>query len=317
MSKTVTGIQGQLLEVNVVGCRNLSDKEWFSRQDPYVVVEYANNRFRTRTDTDGGKNPTFNEKFQIPLIEGLREINVQVWNSNTVSLDDHIGSCKVLLDRVLSSGYDNTAWALKSKHGKTSGEVNLILHYAGSKKDNHGAAHGQTSSSGYPPQMSGYPPPPPAYGAPPAYPPAPAPYPSGYAPQPVSYQAPPQGYPPVNPYPAPPTAYPGPPAPYPAPTGYPAPSGYPAAGGYPPPPTGYPAPAPHYPAPVPYPAPGGYPQVMPYGAPGHKAGKVHVGSHSSYGSHGHYKHGKHKKYKGFKFGKKSKGWGKGWKGKKK
>lgn len=35
----------------VVGCRNLSDKEWFSRQDPYVVVEYANNRFRTRTDT--------------------------------------------------------------------------------------------------------------------------------------------------------------------------------------------------------------------------------------------------------------------------
>lgn len=43
---------------------------------------------------DGGKNPTFQEKFVFTLIEGLREVNVLVWNSNTVTYDDFIGSGK-------------------------------------------------------------------------------------------------------------------------------------------------------------------------------------------------------------------------------
>jgi len=43
---------------------------------------------------DGGKNPVFQEKFILPLIEGLREINVVVWNSNTVTFDDFIGTGK-------------------------------------------------------------------------------------------------------------------------------------------------------------------------------------------------------------------------------
>lgn len=48
-----SSVQGQLLEMTVVGCYKLSDKEWFSRQDPYVVIEYSGQKFRTRTDTGG------------------------------------------------------------------------------------------------------------------------------------------------------------------------------------------------------------------------------------------------------------------------
>lgn len=43
---------------------------------------------------DGGKNPTFQEKFVFTLIEGLRELNVLVWNSNTIRYDDFIGGGK-------------------------------------------------------------------------------------------------------------------------------------------------------------------------------------------------------------------------------
>ncbi|EHA8592153.1 putative Elicitor-responsive protein 3 [Cocos nucifera] len=85
-------IQGQLLEVTVVGCSKLKDTEWLSRQDPYVCLEYATTKFRTRTCTDGGRNPCFQEKTTIALIEGLREITVAVWNSNTLTFDDFIGS---------------------------------------------------------------------------------------------------------------------------------------------------------------------------------------------------------------------------------
>ena len=44
--------------------------------------------------TDGGKNPKFQEKFVFSLIEGLRELNIIVWNSNTLTHDDFIGSGK-------------------------------------------------------------------------------------------------------------------------------------------------------------------------------------------------------------------------------
>lgn len=119
----------------------MDDKEWISRQDPYVCLEYGSSKCRTKTCTgtylylyiyntdpcfvvayvlyklllnfwisfqllrnilwvwfppikllDGGKNPTFQEKFVLPLIEGLRELNVVVWNSHTLTPDEFIGS---------------------------------------------------------------------------------------------------------------------------------------------------------------------------------------------------------------------------------
>lgn len=47
---------------------------------------------------DGGKNPVFQEKINIPLIEGLREITVTVWNSNTITFDDFIGTGRFGID---------------------------------------------------------------------------------------------------------------------------------------------------------------------------------------------------------------------------
>ncbi|KAF7115265.1 hypothetical protein RHSIM_RhsimUnG0060900 [Rhododendron simsii] len=133
-SMSISGIQGQLLEVTVVGCNKLKDTEWISRQDPYVCLEYGSAKFRTRTCTDGGKNPTFQEKFTFTLIEGLRELNVFVWNSNTLTYDDFIGSGKfnleladhsfavctkrVQLQKVLSEGYDDNSSPLQTKTGR-------------------------------------------------------------------------------------------------------------------------------------------------------------------------------------------------------
>ncbi|MFQ6642177.1 hypothetical protein Gotur_017473 [Gossypium turneri] len=126
-------IQGLPFEVTVVGCYNLEDKEWISKQDPYVCVEYGSAKYRTRTCTDGGKNPTFQEKFVFTLIEGLKELNVVVWNSNTIVADDHIGTGRVQLHKVLSQGFDDCTWPLQSKYGRHAGEVRLILHYSNAK----------------------------------------------------------------------------------------------------------------------------------------------------------------------------------------
>ncbi|CAI9104616.1 OLC1v1003323C1 [Oldenlandia corymbosa var. corymbosa] len=243
---SISGIHGQLLEVTVVGCTKLKDTEWISRQDPYVCLEYASTKVRTPTCTDGGKNPTFQQKFVFNLIEGLREINVSVWNSNTITTDDFIGSGKIQLLKVLSQGFDDSSWSLQTKTGRHAGEVRVIMHYANSNKPATSYApsappYGSPAASLYstPPMATGsYPPPPAVSYTPPAAYPAPHSY-SSYPPNPTAYPPPPMYHS------QPPPAYPGPhgaPSPYP-PSPYP-PSPYDPShyhtgaypGAYPPPP---------------------------------------------------------------------------------
>ncbi|KAJ9537902.1 hypothetical protein OSB04_030635 [Centaurea solstitialis] len=253
---TSHGIHGNLLEVTVVSCNKLKDTEWISRQDPYVCVEYGSNRSRTRTCTDGGKNPTFQEKFVYTLIEGLRELNVNVWNSNTVKHDSFIGSGKIQLAKAISQGFDDSTWPLQSKSGRHSGEVRVIIHYSNANKP--AKNHAQSAHPFGAPQASMYSAPPPSVSYPPQaasapYPaaggyPTPSPYPS-YPPNsagayPPSSQYPPNSagaYPPSSQYPPNSAgAYP-PSSPYP-PQASPYPQPYPPNSGYPPQPYGS-----HYP----------------------------------------------------------------------
>ncbi|XP_048337572.1 protein SRC2 homolog [Ziziphus jujuba] len=258
-SMSVYGIQGQILEVTVVGCNKLKDTEWISRQDPYVCLEYASTKFRTKTCTDGGKNPTFQEKFVFTLIEGLRELNVVVGNSNTLTSDGYIGSGKVQLQKVLSQGYDDSPWSLQTKTGRYAGEVRLVLHYGNANK----------ATTSYTPSAPPYVAPPttqaPLYSAPPpapihCYPPPSTvpsyPPPGSLSPYPQvsSVYPPPSTYAPYQPnsagysqplYSQPPAAYP--PPPYQSTTAYPPPP-------YPPPPQA----SSYYP-----PAPGPYPGIYP------------------------------------------------------
>ncbi|WCJ17758.1 Calcium-dependent lipid-binding (CaLB domain) family protein [Euphorbia peplus] len=244
---SVYGIQGQLLEVTVVGCTKLKDTEWISRQDPYVIVEYGGKKSRTRTCTDGGKNPVFQEKFVFTLIEGLRELDIVVWNSNTLTYDDFIGSGKAQLQKALSQGFDDTTWPIQTKTGRYAGEVRIIVHYPNANKQGTSFAPSAPPYATHPPHTSMYPTQPPVY---PTQPPVSV---SSYAPPPPAAYTTPSAYPSYPPNSGyPPSAYP---APHPQtaypPSPYSAPSAYPPSS-YPPPPNA----APYYPQ---GPFPGLYP----------------------------------------------------------
>ncbi|KAL9259623.1 Elicitor-responsive protein 1-like protein [Drosera capensis] len=231
---SISGIHGQVLEVTVVECQKLKDTEWWSRQDPYVCLEYGSTKFRTRTCTDGGKHPVFQEKFVFTLIEGLRKINVVVWNSNTVTYDDFIGSGKIQIQDVLSRGYDDRPWPLQTKTGRSAGGIKLIMHYANVNKPTSYAPSAPPYAARPTPQVSLYSTPPPAslsaYPHPAtAYPPPYTAYPSSgyskacphpfYPPSTAAYS--PYSYPP----PHDPSVYPVPP--YPPPSAYPPPPRHP------------------------------------------------------------------------------------------
>nr|CAB3470953.1 unnamed protein product [Digitaria exilis] len=227
-------IHGLILEVRVTGCRKLRDTEFFTRQDPYVVLEYATTKLRTRTCTDGGRNPSFDEKFHIPLIEGLRELNVTVWNSNTLTHDDFIGSGRVYLHKVLTNGYDDSSWSLQTRHMRSAGEVKLIMHVdVSAMRNKMGKSIAASSTHSVPPLPMPAPIPAPAQG-----PAAPAPAPALASA--VPYTGAPPSYPPASAYPAANAypAYPTPSPPYTTPE-YPPPPQQP----YPPMPMGYPPPS--------------------------------------------------------------------------
>ncbi|CAL5053923.1 unnamed protein product [Urochloa decumbens] len=257
-------IHGLILEVRVTGCRKLRDTEFFTRQDPYVVLEYATTKHRTRTCTDGGRNPTFDEKFHIPLIEGLRELNVVVWNSNTLTHDDFIGSGRVYLHKVLANGYDDSSWPLETRHRRSAGEVKLIMHVdVSAMKNKMGKSMAAPCThSVHPPSMPAPAPTPalasavPYTGVPPSYPsvsaypaasaytayptPSQSPYTTTKYPPPPqqAYQPPLAGYPPPS-YPPQPYGEPYPPQPYgqpypPQPYGQPYPPPTAAQSPYPP-----------------------------------------------------------------------------------
>ncbi|KAJ4809416.1 Calcium-dependent lipid-binding (CaLB domain) family protein [Rhynchospora pubera] len=198
MSK-ISGIQGQVLQVTVVSGKKLRDTEMFTEQDPYVCLEYANSRLRTRTCKDGGRNPVFGEKFQIPLVEGLTDLNIVVWNSNTLRQDDFIGSGRVQLEKVLLQGYDDSSWPIQTRNLKPAGQVQLVMQISGTSKKQKPSASAPHAA----PPASPYGPPPPPLGYPPVavniypgagHPPPGAPYqPYGqpYAPPPAGYYYPP------------------------------------------------------------------------------------------------------------------------------
>ncbi|KAG2449211.1 hypothetical protein HYH02_005958 [Chlamydomonas schloesseri] len=268
------------LAVTVEFAKDLKDKDWFGKQDPYAVLKVGSQQFRTRTAVDGGKNPVWNETFRFNVINE-NDVELIIKDSD-VSADDYIGTARVSLAKAREHGRDTQQCAVHSKSGKQHGFVQVNLTFTRNSALKAGA-HGHPQPGAYPgyPQQAygayappqaipgyGVPygaPPPGAYGAPPpgAYP--------GYPPQP-GYAAPAPGYPPQPGYPAPaPGAYPpqqgypGAPPQYPppgVPGGAPPAYGAPPPGQYPPPHGAYPPPGgAGYPA---YPPQQGYPGAPTY-----------------------------------------------------
>ncbi|XP_011092550.1 elicitor-responsive protein 1 [Sesamum indicum] len=224
-------VQGQVIEVTVVGCNQLKNTEWISKQDPYVCLEYGHTKYRTRTCQDGGKNPNFQERFVFTLREGMVECVVEVWNSNRLSVDDFIGGGRIQLMKAPSQGVDDGLWPLMDKKGRPAGEVRIMMrNVTGNNAAGVGGVgmHGPSAPAftGAPPLYS--PPPPfsqwgPSAGAPPGYhPPSvnsyqsfpsnPPAYPNnspGYPPYAGGFAPPPGPYPPQNAYHYPPgSSYP-------------------------------------------------------------------------------------------------------------
>jgi hypothetical protein len=62
-----------VLTVGVIEARKLPDRDSVGRQDPYVVLtldgECRSFRQQTKVDTDGGRDPVWNQVFQFDVVD--------------------------------------------------------------------------------------------------------------------------------------------------------------------------------------------------------------------------------------------------------
>jgi len=116
--------------VAVLSAIRLRDTQTFGKQDPYVVLKCGGHAdtFRTKVCRDGGTAPKWNERFTFALAgtEG-NELNLRIWNRNTMTSDKCIGSATVKLDAVFKNETDDVAVEVFDTKGRAAGVINLVL----------------------------------------------------------------------------------------------------------------------------------------------------------------------------------------------
>ena len=118
------------LEVNVLDGTRLKDTQTFGKQDPYCVLRVGEQRDRTKTCTNGGTRPRWNERFNFSLAGHESALDLEVWNANTMTSDAYIGAALVSLGDVFASGTQDASVPLRDKKNKIAGNVMLVLRFA-------------------------------------------------------------------------------------------------------------------------------------------------------------------------------------------
>lgn len=122
------------LEVTLKNATDLKDVEFLGRQDPYCVISCAHLSYRSKTDTDGGKHPVWNETFSFPNVTNETLLKLEFFDENMVLRDVAIGGCKIALGQVAASGSEDVCVPVVTKKGKHRGDVNLHLAFKTTSK---------------------------------------------------------------------------------------------------------------------------------------------------------------------------------------
>eukprot|EP00775_Hariotina_reticulata_P006500 gene6500-6728_t len=95
-----------VLDVRLDYADKLKDTEVLGRQDPYCILQLGTATSRSRTCTDGGTRPVWNETFRFNNVDHANDLLVTIKNENVLS-DDVIGMCRVPLQKLSAT---RTSW---------------------------------------------------------------------------------------------------------------------------------------------------------------------------------------------------------------
>jgi len=163
--------------------KDLKDMDWFGKMDPYAVIKCGTQTVRSKTHIDGGRHPVWAQTFEFNIINE-NTVEISVYDEDTLSRDDLIGTASVSLAKLRERRADQMAVPVMSKKGKQRGYLHISMVFQPNSALRPAAAQQpayQQPMMMQPPAPYGYAPAPYPY-AMPSYPTYPAPSYAAYAP---------------------------------------------------------------------------------------------------------------------------------------
>ncbi|GIL68419.1 hypothetical protein Vafri_21698 [Volvox africanus] len=93
-----------VLSVTVEFAKDIKNRAWIGRQDPYCIVRVGNHTFCTRTAVDGGRNPVWDETFEFN-VGNENDLEIEI-KDDEVGDDEPLGSASCTLTQVRLAGSD-------------------------------------------------------------------------------------------------------------------------------------------------------------------------------------------------------------------
>ncbi|KAF5206053.1 Elicitor-responsive protein [Thalictrum thalictroides] len=87
-----------ILKVELVDARALKDADTIGKMDPYVLIQYKDQKLKSKVAKDQGSNPVWNDEFsfwvQYPVEDEDYTICLKIMDKDTFTSDDFLGEAK-------------------------------------------------------------------------------------------------------------------------------------------------------------------------------------------------------------------------------
>ena len=106
------------LHLTIVRAELTRDTELFGKMSPYVALAHRENKVKTDIKMKAGKNPVFQETWELDVKYLGDELQIGVWDHEPIGKDDHIGSVTIKMAAICVDGLTDNWFDLMHKNKK-------------------------------------------------------------------------------------------------------------------------------------------------------------------------------------------------------
>ncbi|CAA3024833.1 elicitor-responsive protein 1-like [Olea europaea var. sylvestris] len=99
-----------IMEVKLMGAKGLKRSDFLGRIDPYVLLQYRNQEYKSRIAKGQGRNPIWNEKFKYivdyPVDDDQYKLVLKIMDHDMYNPDDYLGEAKIYVKELIELGVE-------------------------------------------------------------------------------------------------------------------------------------------------------------------------------------------------------------------
>ena len=114
------------LQITIEQADLTHDTEFFGKMDPFCVMKFKGKQYKTETHEDGGKNPVWNQTFNLYVADASDPILFNVQEEDVIYNDD-VGDLKMTVSQLIGSDNKGKSdwYQIVRKGKKSSGKIQI------------------------------------------------------------------------------------------------------------------------------------------------------------------------------------------------